>query len=127
MLLGISFLEAPLKFQVPNITMKTAVGVGQVVFRALNKVEIAFSAITLTMLYVNKQDFNPSHIIILLVIVFVIIIQSIYLLPVLDERATQILNGENPESSYYHLYYVICEVMKVVLLIISFINLYPDE
>jgi len=127
MLLGISFLEAPLKFQVPNITMKTAVGVGQVVFRALNKVEIAFSAITLTMLYVNKQDFNPSHIIILLVIVFVIIIQSIYLLPVLDERATQILNGEKPERSYYHLYYVVCEVMKVVLLIISFINLYPDE
>jgi len=37
--LGISFMEAPLKFKAPNMTTEIAIGLGQMVFRALNKVD----------------------------------------------------------------------------------------
>ena len=37
---AISFMEAPLKFQAPNITIPLGLGIGYLVFHALNKVEI---------------------------------------------------------------------------------------
>ena len=38
--LGISFLETPLKFKAPGITTVLGVGIGKLVFNALNKIEI---------------------------------------------------------------------------------------
>ena len=39
LVLGISFLEAPLKFRAPGLTVEVGVGIGRLVFRALNAVE----------------------------------------------------------------------------------------
>ena len=44
MVVAISFLEAPLKFRAPNVTLQVGLGIGRLVFRALNSVEIAFVA-----------------------------------------------------------------------------------
>ena len=40
---GISFIETPLKFRAPNITLALGLGIGRIVFSALNKVEIALA------------------------------------------------------------------------------------
>ncbi len=40
MVLAISFLEAPLKFRAPNVTLQIGLGIGRLVFRALNTVEV---------------------------------------------------------------------------------------
>jgi len=37
---GISFIEAPLKFQAPGITIPLGLGISQLVFQFLSKVEI---------------------------------------------------------------------------------------
>jgi hypothetical protein len=42
MVLAISFLEAPLKFRAPNVTLPIGLGIGRLVFRALNTVEVGF-------------------------------------------------------------------------------------
>ena len=42
MIAGISFLETPLKFRAPGVTLPLGLGIGQLVFRALNKTEWAF-------------------------------------------------------------------------------------
>lgn len=39
LVLAISFLEAPLKFRAPGVTLQIGVGIGRLVFRALNTVE----------------------------------------------------------------------------------------
>src|SRR5664279_3321230 len=39
MVLAISFLEAPLKFRAPGITLPLGLGIGRLVFRALNGCE----------------------------------------------------------------------------------------
>ncbi|WP_204045154.1 hypothetical protein [Acrocarpospora phusangensis] len=39
MVLAISFIEAPLKFRAPDVTLRIGLGIGRLVFRALNIVE----------------------------------------------------------------------------------------
>jgi hypothetical protein len=41
MVLAISFLEAPLKFRAPGVTLSIGLGIGRLVFRALNAAEVA--------------------------------------------------------------------------------------
>ncbi|MGB0437686.1 MAG: hypothetical protein ACPGIJ_12045, partial [Mycobacterium sp.] len=40
MVLAISFVEAPLKFRAPGVTLKIGLGIGRLVFRALNTMEV---------------------------------------------------------------------------------------
>ena len=47
MVLAISFLEAPLKFRAPNVTLQIGLGIGRLVFRALNSVEVVFAIVVL--------------------------------------------------------------------------------
>jgi hypothetical protein len=47
MVLAISFLEAPLKFRAPNVTLPIGLGIGRLVFRALNTVEVALAIVIL--------------------------------------------------------------------------------
>ena len=43
MVLAISFLETPLKFRAPGITLPLGLGIGRLVFRALNTVEVVLA------------------------------------------------------------------------------------
>lgn len=45
MVLAISFLEAPLKFRAPGITLPLGLGIGRLVFRALNAAEIVLAVL----------------------------------------------------------------------------------
>lgn len=42
---AISFLEAPLKFRAPGVTPKIGLGIGRLVFRALNTAEAALALV----------------------------------------------------------------------------------
>ena len=42
MVLAISFLETPLKFRAPGVDIPIGLGIGRIVFRALNRAEITF-------------------------------------------------------------------------------------
>ena len=44
---GISFIEAPLKFTAPHITVPLGLGIGCIVFAALNEVALALAAAAL--------------------------------------------------------------------------------
>ena len=44
MVLAISFLEAPLKFRAPDVTIRIGLGIGRLVFTALNAVETVLAA-----------------------------------------------------------------------------------
>jgi hypothetical protein len=43
MVLAISFMEAPLKFRAPDVTLRIGLGIGRLIFRALNNVEAIFA------------------------------------------------------------------------------------
>jgi len=117
LVLGISFIEAPLKFTAPNITLALGLGIGRVVFGALNKIEIVFSIIILISFWFGKFSFKKHYL--YLVVFFILLVQSVWLIPILDERAGLIIAGEELEKTNHHIFYIIIEVLKIVSLLIG--------
>jgi hypothetical protein len=117
MVLGISFLEAPLRFQAPNITLALGVGIGRLVFSALNKFEIFFM-ISLWILGILCIQRNYQIIISISLLTLILAAQTFWLLPVLDERAVALIAGKIPERDSPHIYYIILEGIKLASLIV---------
>jgi len=115
--LGISFLEAPLKFTAPDITLALGLGIGRIVFGALNKIEIVFSIFILISFLICKFSFK--HHFLYLLAFFIVFIQSVWLIPILDERAGLIISGQEVEKTSHHVIYIIIELLKVIFLILA--------
>ncbi len=122
MLIGISFVEAPLKFRAPNITLPLGLGIGKLVFGALNKFEIAFSIVLTAWLILEYKALALLPLLAFASLIILVLLQSVWLLPLLSLRADTFIAGETPPPSYHHLYYIIMEVAKVGLLFFGFIK-----
>ena len=114
MVLGISFLEAPVKFTTPSLSYTTAIDVGMHVFHALNKVEIAWALLLLVMGLFSTL--GRSQWLIRCAILLILLLQSVWLFPVMDARALQIIAGKQVADSYHHWVYIILEIDKLLLL-----------
>jgi hypothetical protein len=112
---GISFLEAPLKFTAPHITVALGVGIGRVVFHALNKVEIVLCALAIgSAVYLSTpRQFK----VVLAILSSLLLAQTFWLLPALDERATALLAGHAPPANALHVLYIAAEAIKLLLLL----------
>jgi len=117
LLLGISFMEAPLKFQAPSVTLPIGLEIGRLVFNNLNKMEW----IMLLLMILSLIFSRPKNGIMLLVagLALILIYQTFFLLPVLDQRAETIIAGGSPAPNNIHFFYVALEVAKLVLLATS--------
>lgn len=114
MVLAISGLEAPLKFRAPGITTALGLGIGRLVFRALNIVEVAI-AVSITVSCAVRP--TPTNAWLLLGgIWLVLILQLLVLRPRPNRRTNLIIAGADAEPSSQHLVYIGLEVAKVVLL-----------
>ena len=117
MVLGISFLEAPLKFRAPDVTLRIGLGIGRLVFRALNVVEVVFAvvlAVTVVVADVPAGVLVPGAI-----AVAVLVVQLAAVRPVLNRRSDRVLAGEDTPRSHAHLAYVAAEAVKVIALIVA--------
>ena len=119
-ILSISFIEAPLKFQAPNITTALALGIGKIVFQALNIVEWIISILIILSLIILKSD--KKIWLLYLLPISILIIQSIWFLPILIERADLVIANKPLPANYYHIIYGICEASKFLLLIYAGIS-----
>jgi hypothetical protein len=117
MVLAISFLEAPLKFRAPGVTLQIGLGIGRLVFRALNSVEVLIAAGIAVALGLS----NPSiGIVVTFAIAFgALIIQLAVVRPRLARRSDAVLAGENAPRSHAHYVYVAFEVVKLIALIVG--------
>ena len=113
--LAISFMEAPLKFQAPGITIPLGLGIGRLVFFALNKMELVFAAVFLLSLLGNRAV-GRTVITLFVVIVLILGVETLWLLPVLDARAEEVINGTAEPFSRMHLIYIAADAMKLILL-----------
>ena len=114
MVLGISFLEAPVKFMAPSVTLEIGLDIGRYVFGAFNKVECAFALImAILLIIIRKKDVT---LIPLGLAWLFLALQTVWLLPVLETRAEIIIQGRKPAPSILHTFYVALEVLKAVAL-----------
>jgi hypothetical protein len=117
MVLAISFLEAPLKFRAPNVTLQIGLGIGRLVFRALNTVEVGFALVIVALVAAGP---TPARIAAAFsVAVAALAIQLIGVRPRLTRRSDQVLAGLDAPRSRAHYAYVGFEVVKVVALVVA--------
>ena len=116
MVLAISFLEAPLKFRAPDVTLRIGLGIGRLVFRALNAVE-AFLALAL--LGAITLGNTPNRIVISAAVAIALLaIQILAVRPRLTRRSDLVLAGEQVPHSRAHHAYIALETAKVAALIV---------
>lgn len=120
MVLAISFIEAPVKFRAPGVTLKVGLGIGRLVFRALNACELVLAVLVVISLLIG--DPGPGAGIALGVAVAVLLVQLLLVRPALTRRSDAVLaapEGVEGPGSHAHLWYVGAEVVKVLALFVG--------
>jgi hypothetical protein len=111
MVLAISFLEAPLKFRAPGLTVAVGLGIGRIVFRALNAVEPVLAAVITTAAAAGGAAM--TLLISALAPAALLAVQLIAPRPALTRRSDRILAGEELPHSRMHWVYIALEAVKV--------------
>lgn len=117
MVLAISFLETPLKFRAPGVTVQIGLGIGRLVFRALNAAEAVLAVVLVIALVVA----DPSATVAIsgAVVVWVLGAQLAAVRPRLTKRSDRVLAGEDAPRSHAHLAFIALECAKVVALAVT--------
>ncbi|WP_063128355.1 hypothetical protein [Nocardia fusca] len=115
MVLAISFLEAPLKFRAPGVTTELGLGIGRLVFRALNTVEAVLAAVLLVAAVVLAPA--GAVWVWLAIAVVILVVQLAVVRPPLSRRSDRVLAGEELPRSTAHYWYIGLEIAKATALI----------
>lgn len=114
MVLAISFLEAPLKFRAPGVTTVLGLGIGRLVFAALERVQLGLAALLL----IAAAVLGPGAAVLawLGAAVALLAVQVLVIRPPLRRRSDRVLAGEELPRSHAHYWYIAAEVTKLVAL-----------
>jgi hypothetical protein len=113
--IGVSFLAAPAKFNAPTLTLPVAMDVGRQEFGTLNLAEILLAVVALALAAYARAERTIWFG--LAIAAGVIAGQALWLLPVLDARAEMIIQGETPPGAPWHTLYIAIEVLKLLALL----------
>lgn len=115
MVTAISFMEAPLKFRAPNATIPICLGIGRLVFRALNAAEVILAA-AIAATFAGARP-SVAVAVAYAVAVAMLLAQILAVRPRLTRRADQVLAGLDAPRSRAHYAYVGLELVKVAALV----------
>ncbi|MCK7626039.1 hypothetical protein MUU72_23525 [Streptomyces sp. RS10V-4] len=116
MILAISFLEAPLKFRAPGVTVPIGLGIGRLVFRALNAVEAVLAAAVAVAVAASTAP-GTAVIALTAAAAALLLLQLAAVRPFLNRRTRRVLAGETLPRSSAHLSYVAAELAKTGVLL----------
>jgi hypothetical protein len=120
LLTGVSFLATPAKFMAPSLSLPVALDVGRQTFFVFNRVEIGIAVVLLISLAWHRRTwFAVGFGVGMLACVLV---ETIWLLPLLDARVTTIIAGGVPPPSLLHQLYIGIESIKLLGLFILIIR-----
>lgn len=119
MVFAISFIEAPLKFQAPGITIPLGLGIGRLVFFALNIAEgLLLVAMLILAFWPKTFRVAASRLWSILTLALVFVLKIVVVRPPLNARTDQVLAGAEPGESPWHYIYIAADVITMVLLIV---------
>ncbi len=117
-LFGVSFLATPAKFEAPSLSLAVAMDVGRATFAALNRAELGCAVLTAGLLIGGAARGLWIWVASGLAVLGVLL-ETVWLLPVLDERAQVVIDGGMPQSSSLHDIYIAVDVLKLLALILT--------
>lgn len=116
LLLGVSFLATPVKFQAPGLDLPTALEIGRVTFGIFSRVEWILCSVSLivAMACPSGRTWLCGGAVL---ITLMVVAQAIWLIPVLDDRIGGIIAGKTLSASNHHLVYIVLDGLKALLLL----------
>ena len=116
LVLAISFLETPLKFQVPGMTLPIALELGKIMFGISTNIQIVLILIIGFSFLFNKEKLNSKLVINFFLLALILGLEKFWMLPILDARADVLVSGKGLPPTALHDYFIYAEVAKIVLL-----------
>ena len=104
LIIAIDLIEAPLKFQAPGITIPLGLGIGRLVFTAMNIVEGVLALILIAAVVTTRQ-IRPAWTL-LATIVGLLIVKVAVVRPLLNARTEAVLAGTAEAGSSVHIIYI---------------------
>jgi hypothetical protein len=118
MILGISFLEAWVKFRAPSLSKPVGLDVGRTVFRAFHQAQWMLIAIFLAaMAFLPGVCLYSLYLLIPLLAGSLLSVQAFWLFPPLCRNVELILANKEPIKGPYHWIYGVVEISKLFLLL----------
>ncbi|MBX6380722.1 MAG: hypothetical protein IRZ01_08615 [Thermoflavifilum aggregans] len=113
---AISFMEAPVKFQAPHLSLSVGVEVGRIVFQTSHLVQWIFFLLLLLSLLRTGKLFNT-----LWIgwggLMLIMLAESFWLFPALDRQAQQVIQGHILPMTTVHWIFVMAEMLKIPCLL----------
>jgi hypothetical protein len=111
LVLGLSFIETPLKFRAPGVTREVGLSIGRLMFGTLNRIELML-ALALFAVWMPGVERLAARVA-LTVVIGIVALQTGWLLPNLDAQAAAIIGGAIPTASFHHALFIVLEVLKL--------------
>lgn len=117
LVVGISFIEAPLKFRAPGVTLPLGLGIGRLVFKVVNTMEAVLAAIIVVVLILDP----PGQLVTtgLVLAVVALAVQLAFIRPSLTRRSNAVLAGQDAPRSSAHHAYIALEIVKLLALLVG--------
>lgn len=119
MIIGISFIEAPLKFQAPGITIALGLGIGRLVFAAMNMVEIVLFLALLAGSIRRGVDRVWWAVVALAGVC--LLLKTVAIRPGLSRRTDAVLAGNFEGGSLWHYAYIGVEGLLALTLVAALV------
>ena len=114
LLLGVSFLATPAKFLAPSLALPVALDVGRHTFTIFNKVEWCLAILLLLILLTGPSSWLSR--IAAIGAAMLLLVETLWLLPLLDQRVSLIMSGQPLSVSNTHSVYIALDVIKLMML-----------
>lgn len=114
-LVGISFIAIPMKFQAASLTRPVALDIGRVTFHFFSRIEWLFAALLFGTEVVTKGAAWRWPLAAL--VATIVLLQSVWLLPALERRVAWFVSGRTLAPSPAHWAYGALEGLKLLALL----------
>lgn len=111
--IGVSFLATPAKFLAPSLPLPVALDVGRHTFAVFNTLEWFLAAALVLGVICSRARLSIAA---GLAAALLVLAETVWLLPLLDERVGLIIAGHQPPASNLHVVYIVTEVLKLAAL-----------
>lgn len=112
LLIGISLIETPLKFQAPGMTIPLGLGIGRLVFAAMNIVEGVLALLLLLAVFRSRAP-RPERALALALAV-VLALKALAIRPLLHGTTDAVVEGASEGGSGLHYLYIAADGLLIV-------------
>ena len=117
LIIGLSLLEAPLKFSAPGITTELGLGIGRIMFTALGIAGWILLAV-MVLASLARPRLDRVGWVLLGGMALMLVLETLVIRPFLNARSDMVVAGGDPGESILHYAYIAAGGVRIVLLLV---------